>query len=87
MIARCSAKRSRTSAPAPELVLAADAALGVLGALLVLAQAVLLARVAARGFGGASLADVTLPLGLLVAVVAARAASAYGFEIVGRRAA
>jgi ATP-binding cassette, subfamily C, bacterial CydD len=68
-------------------LLAADAVLGVLGALLVLAQAVLLARVAARGFGGASLADVAPPLGLLVAVVAARAASAYGFEIVGRRAA
>ena len=68
-------------------LLATDAALGVLGALLVLAQAVLLARVAARGFGGASLADVALPLGLLVAVVGARAAAAYGFEIVGRRAA
>ena len=50
-------------------LLAVDVALGVLAALLVLAQAVLLARVAARGFGGASLADVALPLGLLVAVV------------------
>jgi ATP-binding cassette, subfamily C, bacterial CydD len=68
-------------------LLAADAALGVIAALLVLAQAVLLARVAARGFGGASLADVALPLGLLVAAVGARAAAAYGFEIVGRRAA
>jgi ATP-binding cassette, subfamily C, bacterial CydD len=68
-------------------LLAADAALGVLAALLVLAQAVLLAHVAARGFSGASLADVALPLWLLVAVVGARAAAAYGFEIVGRRAA
>jgi ATP-binding cassette, subfamily C, bacterial CydD len=68
-------------------LLVADAALGVLAALLVLAQAVLLARVAARGFDGASLADVALPLELLVAVVGARAAAAYGFEIVGRRAA
>ena len=68
-------------------LLAVDVALGVLAALLVLAQAVLLARVAARGFGGASLADVALPLGLLVAAVGARAAAAYGFEIVGRRAA
>jgi thiol reductant ABC exporter CydD subunit len=68
-------------------LLAVDVALGVLAALLVLAQAVLLARVAARGFGGASLADVALPLGLLVAVVGTRAAAAYGFEIVGRRAA
>jgi ATP-binding cassette, subfamily C, bacterial CydD len=69
------------------VLLAADAALGVLAALLVLAQAVLLAGVAARGFGGASLAVVALPLGLLVAVVGARAAAAYGFEIVGRRVA
>ena len=68
-------------------LLAVDVALGVLAALLVLAQAVLLARVAARGFGGASLADVALLLGLLVAVVGTRAAAAYGFEIVGRRAA
>jgi ATP-binding cassette, subfamily C, bacterial CydD len=68
-------------------LLAMDVALGLLAALLVLAQAVLLARVAARGFGGASLADVALPLGLLVAAVGARAAAAYGFEIVGRRAA
>jgi ATP-binding cassette, subfamily C, bacterial CydD len=68
-------------------LLAADAALGVIAALLILAQAVLLARVAARGFGGASLADAALPLGLLVAVVGTRAAAAYGFEIVGRRAA
>jgi ATP-binding cassette, subfamily C, bacterial CydD len=74
-------------ARAVRALLAADAALGVLAALLVLAQAVLLAHVAARGFSGASLADVALPLWLLVAVVGARAAAAYGFEIVGRRAA
>ena len=60
---------------------------GSLAALLVLAQAVLIARVAARGFGGASLAEVTAPLALLVAVVAARGAAAWGFEVVGRRAA
>jgi thiol reductant ABC exporter CydD subunit len=68
-------------------LLAADAALGLAAALLVLAQAVLIARVAARGFGGASLADVAVPLGLLVAVVAARAGAAWGFEVAGRRAA
>jgi thiol reductant ABC exporter CydD subunit len=68
-------------------MLAADAALGVVAALLVLAQAVLLARVAARSFGGASLEDVAAPLGLLVAVIVARAAAAWGFEVVGRRAA
>ena len=69
------------------VLLAADAVLGVIAALLVLAQAILLARVAARGFGGASLADVTEPLVLLVAVIAARAAAAWGFEVAGRRAA
>ena len=67
--------------------LAADAALGVVAALLVLAQAVLLARVAARSFEGASLHEVLLPLALLGAVVCARAAAAWGFEVVGRRAA
>jgi thiol reductant ABC exporter CydD subunit len=68
-------------------LLVADAGLGVLAALLVLAQAVLIARVAARGFGGASLAEVALPLGLLVGVVAGRAIAAWGFEVAGRRAA
>ena len=68
-------------------LLVADALLGVVAALLVLAQAVLLARVAARGFGGASLADVAWPLATLVAVVLARAVTAWGFETAGRRAA
>ena len=68
-------------------LLVADALLGVVAALLVLAQAVLLARVAARAFGGASLADVAWPLGALVAVVLARAVTAWGFETAGRRAA
>jgi ATP-binding cassette, subfamily C, bacterial CydD len=69
------------------LVLAADAALGVATALLVLAQAILIATVAARAFGGASLDDVTPQLVLLVAVVAARAMLAWAFEVVGRRGA
>jgi ATP-binding cassette, subfamily C, bacterial CydD len=68
-------------------LLVADAALGLAMALLVLAQAVLLARVAARAFAGASLPDVSVPLTLLVGVVAARALAAWGFEIAGRRAA
>ena len=68
-------------------LLVADALLGVVAALLVLAQAVLLARVAARAFGGASLADVAWTLVALVAVVLARAATAWGFETAGRRAA
>jgi ATP-binding cassette subfamily C protein CydD len=68
-------------------MLAADATLGVAAALLVLAQAVLIATVAARSFGGATLDEVTVPLLLLVAVVVGRAATAWGFETVGRRAA
>src|SRR5215475_37994 len=68
-------------------LLVVDAALGVAVALLVLAQAVLLARVAARAFDGASLADVVWPLALLAGVVVARAAGAWAFEVVGRRAA
>jgi thiol reductant ABC exporter CydD subunit len=68
-------------------LLAVDAALGVVVALLVLAQAVLLARAAARAFDGASLEDVTPTLVLLAAVVVARALGAWGFEVAGRRAA
>jgi ATP-binding cassette, subfamily C, bacterial CydD len=74
-------------AHAARVLLVADAALGVVMALLVLAQAVLLARVAARSFDGASLEEVTTPLPGLVAVVAARALAAWGFEVAGRRAA
>jgi ATP-binding cassette, subfamily C, bacterial CydD len=74
-------------AGAVRTMLAADVALGVFAALLVLAQAVLIAYVAARAFEGASLAEVTEPLIALIAVVAGRAAAAWGFESVGRRAA
>ena len=74
-------------ARAVRTLLVADAALGAAAALLVLAQAVLLAHVAARGFGGASLADVTPALVALVGVVVARAATVWGFELAGRRAA
>jgi ATP-binding cassette, subfamily C, bacterial CydD len=69
------------------VALTVDAVLGVVAALLVLAQAVLLAHVAARSFEGASLAEVAGPLALMAAVVAARAATGWGFEVVGRRAA
>jgi ATP-binding cassette subfamily C protein CydD/ATP-binding cassette subfamily C protein CydCD len=64
-----------------------DAVLGIVMALLVLAQAVLLARIAARSFAGASLADVTAPLAVFCAVVVGRAVAAWGFEVAGRRAA
>jgi ATP-binding cassette, subfamily C, bacterial CydD len=69
------------------VALVADAVLGVVAALLVLAQAVLLAHVAARSFEGASLREVAVPLVVMVAVVVARAATGWGFEVVGRRAA
>ena len=69
------------------MALAADVLLGTVAALLVLAQAVLLADVAARSFDGASLREVARPLVLLAVVVCARAAAVWGFEVVGRRAA
>jgi thiol reductant ABC exporter CydD subunit len=74
-------------ARAVRVLLVVDAALGLTAALLVLAQAVLLARVAARSFAGASLDEVSTPLVLLLAVVAGRALAAWGFEVAGRRAA
>jgi ATP-binding cassette, subfamily C, bacterial CydD len=76
----------RRAAPVRRM-LAVDAALGVVAALLVLAQAVLIAHVAASAFEGAALGAVTLPLIVLLVVVAARAAAAWGFEAVGRRTA
>jgi ATP-binding cassette, subfamily C, bacterial CydD len=74
-------------AGAVRAMLAADVALAALAALLVLAQAVLIATVATRVFAGASLDAVTAPLLLLVAATWGRAAAAWGFEVVGRRAA
>jgi thiol reductant ABC exporter CydD subunit len=68
-------------------LLVVDAVLGVTAALLVLAQATLLAHIAARIFAGTPLGDLLLPLGLLVAAVVARAAAVWGFEVAGRRAA
>jgi thiol reductant ABC exporter CydD subunit len=69
------------------IALAANAALGLVAALLVLAQAVLLARIAARGFDGAALSALTDSVALLLAVIAARALVAWAFEVTGRRAA
>ena len=62
------------------ILLGTDAVLGVVAALLALAQAVLIANVAARAFAGASLPDVTTALALLSGVVVARAATTWGFE-------
>ena len=74
-------------ARAVRTLLVVDSVLAVVVALLVLAQAFLLARVAARAFGGSSLDDVAPALVLLALVVIARAAGAWGFEVAGRRAA
>jgi thiol reductant ABC exporter CydD subunit len=68
-------------------MLALDVVLAVAAALLVLAQAVLIAAVAARAFGGAALDEVAVLLALLVAASIGRAAISVGFEVVGRRAA
>ncbi len=73
----------RRSASARRVVVA-DAALGVLAALLVLAQSVLLARIAARAFHGAALPAVTPMLLLFVGVTAGRALAAWAFETLGR---
>ena len=68
-------------------LLVVDAVLGVAAALLVLAQATLLAHIAARIFAGTPLGDLLSPLGLLVAAVVARASAVWSFEVAGRRAA
>jgi ATP-binding cassette subfamily C protein CydD len=69
------------------VLLAADVAIGIGMAILVLLQATLLARVIARSFYGASLDDVSRDLVLLVAVFAVRGLLAWGFELAGRRGA
>jgi ATP-binding cassette, subfamily C, bacterial CydD len=74
-------------AGAVRAMLALDVVLGVVAALLVLAQAVLIATIAARAFDGATLDELSVPLLLLVAASIGRAAAASGFEIIGRRAA
>jgi ATP-binding cassette, subfamily C, bacterial CydD len=69
------------------VLLAVDVALGVATALLVLAQATLLARIVAHAFHGASLEAVGIELALLALAFAARGLLAWGFEIAGARAA
>jgi ATP-binding cassette, subfamily C, bacterial CydD len=69
------------------ILLGADTAIGLATALLVLLQATLLARIVARAFDAASLADVSGDIVLLAVVFAARGALAWSFEVAGRRAA
>ncbi len=68
-------------------MLVADSVLGLVSALLVLAQAVLLAHVAAGGFEGESVSSLLLPAIALCGVIGLRALSSWAFEVVGRRAA
>ena len=69
------------------VLLAADTAIGLASALLVLLGATLLARIVARTFHGASLAEVSVEIVLLVLVFVGRGALTWGFEVAGRRAA
>ena len=69
------------------VLLAVDVALGVATALLVLAQATLLAHIVAHAFHGAPLDAVGIELALLALAFAARGLLAWGFEIAGARAA
>ncbi|MFN8112215.1 MAG: thiol reductant ABC exporter subunit CydD [Solirubrobacterales bacterium] len=73
--------------PGVKRMLAADGAIGLLATLMVLAQAVLIARIAARGFDGASVSDLAPELIALLAAVVIRSGAGWGFEVVGRRAA
>ncbi len=67
------------------VLLGVDVAIGLASALLILAQATLLARIVARAFHGAPLDAVSREVLLLVLVSAGRGALAWGFEAVGRR--
>ena len=80
-------KRLLRRARAARRLLAADVALGLGTALLVLLQATLIADVVTRAFYGASLREVRGELVLLGLAFAARGAFAWGFEVAGRRAA
>jgi thiol reductant ABC exporter CydD subunit len=80
-------KRLLRRARAARRLLAADVALGLGTALLVLLQATLIADVVTRAFDGATLHEVRGELLLLVLTFAARGAFAWGFEVAGRCAA
>jgi thiol reductant ABC exporter CydD subunit len=65
--------------------IAASSGLGVLSALLIIAQAWLLAYVIAGAFDGRGLAQLRLPLAGLLGVVLARATAAWGAELLAGR--
>src|SRR5215831_7858301 len=80
-------RRLLRRARAARFVLALDVALALVGTLLLLLQATLLADVVARAFDGAPLHAVTLQLGVLTLVFAARGGLSWSIELAGRRAA
>jgi thiol reductant ABC exporter CydD subunit len=80
-------QRLLARARAARRLLVFDSVLGVAGAVLLVVQATLIARIVAQAFSGSSLRDVAPELVLLTLAFAARGALAWGFEVAGRRAA
>ena len=80
-------KRLLRRARAARRLLAADVALGLCTALLVVVQASLIAYIVTRAFNGAPLREVSGRLVLLGLAFGARGVLAWGFEVAGRRAA
>jgi ATP-binding cassette, subfamily C, bacterial CydD len=80
-------QRLLARARAARRLLVFDSALGVAGAVLLVVQATLIARIVAQAFTGSSLRDVAPELVLLTLAFAARGTLAWGFEVAGRRAA
>jgi ATP-binding cassette, subfamily C, bacterial CydD len=74
-------------ARAARALLAVDVTLGCATAISVLTGATLIAHIVARAFAGAPAGSLVPALALLVLVFAARGAFAWGFEVVGGRAA
>ena len=68
-------------------LLVLDTAVGIASAALVLLQAILIGRIVAQAFAGASLAEVSSDLALLAVTFCARSLTAWVFEVAGRRAA
>ena len=80
-------QRLLARARAARRLLVFDSVLGVAGAVLLVIQATLIARIVAQAFTGSSLRDVAPELILLTVAFAARGTLAWGFEVAGRRAA
>ncbi|OLB25569.1 MAG: hypothetical protein AUH17_01270 [Actinobacteria bacterium 13_2_20CM_68_14] len=80
-------QRLLARARAARRLLILDSALGLVGAVLVVVQATLIARIVTRAFDGAPLRAVAVELGVLAVTFAGRGAIAWGFEVAGRRAA